>query len=241
MLLQCEMQDRSAAGAAAPRWLDPTTLETLADLNEDALALLAEQARASPESELLAQVQEGWLRLDAPARRRAAGCLYLLLDGGFADERRWRAAQEVGDVPSRPYAPFFTVPRAVPLAHAIFTWSWHLVRSQAAAARLLLGVSATCLPLIARCTLRQIRALAEEHPESLVPRWAAQPALWRELLAAAARGDASRLQRMRLHGQALLAAAARGERPTLEASRQGMRWKRAREAREGSGRGAAHL
>jgi hypothetical protein len=240
MLLQCEMQDRSAAGASAPRWLDPTTLETLADLNEDALTLLAEQARASPESALLAQVQEGWLRLDAPARRRAAGCLYLLLDGGFADERRWRAAPEVGDVRPPPYAPFFTVPRAVPLAHTVFTWTWHLVRSQGAAARLLLGVSATCLPLIARCTLRQVRALAEEHPEWLVPRWATEPALWREFLAAAHRGDAGRLQRTRLHGQALLAAATRGERAPRAASRQGMRWKRAPEAREATGRGAAH-
>ena len=223
MLLHCENEERSAAVSGAARWLDSATLETLVELNEDALALLAEQARASPGSVLLAQVANGWRTLDAPARRRAAGCLYLLLDGGFAAPERWRAALGVGDLPPQPYAPFFTVARAAPLAHSVFTYAWHLARCQAAAARLLLGVSATCLPLIARCTLRQIRSLAEQHPEWLTPRWPAQPRLWGALLIAAARGDAAALGRTRVHGQALLAAAVRSECAASAPERPGLR------------------
>ena len=224
MLLQCEMDDRGApAVRGIARWLDCAALETLLELNEDALALLAEQAAASPGGGLL-QVAESWRGLDAPARRRAAGCLYLLLDAGFAEPERWRAALGVGDAPPRAYAPFFTVARAAALAHPVFTYAWHLARSQPAAARLLLGMSAACLPLIARCTLRQIHALADQHPEWLTPRWPAQPAVWRALLAAAARGDAAALERTRLHGQALLAATVREERAAPGFSRPASRW-----------------
>jgi hypothetical protein len=223
MLLQCDMEERSAATESGlARWLDAATLETLVELNEDAFALLAEQARVSPGSALLAQVADGWRVLDSPARRRAAGCLYLLLDGGFAAPERWRAALGVGDRPPQPYAPFFTVARAAPLAHSVFTYAWHLARSRVAAARLLLGMSPACLPLVARCTLRQIHALAAEHPEWLTPRWPAQPRMWRSLLAAAAQGDAVSLGRTRVHGQALLAAALREER-ALPSERPGPR------------------
>jgi hypothetical protein len=224
--------------AGVAHWLDCATLETLLELNEDALALLAEQASATPGSGPLPQLADAWRALDPPARRRAAGCLYLLLDAGFAESERWRAALGVGDAPPRAYAPFFTVARAAPLAHSVFTYAWHLARSQTAAARLLLGMSGACLPLIARCTLRQIRALAEQHPEWLMPRWPAQPAVWRALLAAAAHGDAPALERTRLHGQALLAAAVRGERPASAQRRPGSRWGARSEAREAVERGA---
>ena len=225
MLLQCEMEDRSAAAVpGGARWLDCATLETLLELNEDALALIAEQASASPGGGPLPQVAAVCAGLDAPARRRAAGCLYLLLDAGFAEPERWRAALGVGDGPPRAYAPFFTVAQAAPLAHSVFTYAWHLARAQAAAARLLLGMSSACLPLIARCTLRQIHALAEQHPQWLTPRWPAQPAVWRALLAAAAHGDGAALERTRLHGQALLAAAVRAGRPGSAHPRAASRW-----------------
>ena len=58
------------------------------------------------------------------------------------------------------------------MSRLVFTYAWHLARSQNAAARLLLGMSAHCARLIAVCTLRQIHDLAEAHPEWLQPRWA---------------------------------------------------------------------
>jgi len=191
MLLHCETEDGSAGRGAglAAGWLRPETLETLIELNELCLALVAEQAvsRGAPASPLLRQVAELWQVLDPAARRRAAGCPYLLVDAGFADPVRWRqpGSLGVGDGADSPYTTFFTVPAATD----------------------------PCAALIAHLGLRQIQALAEAHPEWLRPRWPTRVRVWRELLLAAAAGEAPALERARLHGLTLLAAEARGSLP----------------------------
>jgi hypothetical protein len=91
----------------------------------------------------------------------------------------------------------------------VFIYAWHLARSQATAARLLLGMPAPSAVLIAQYTLRQIQALAESHPDWLRPRWPARVQVWRELLLAAAAGDGTALERARLRGLTMLAAEAR--------------------------------
>jgi len=219
MLLQCETDDgaRGEGWGLAERWLHPETLESLVDLNELCLALFAEQAavRTAQASLLLRQVGELWRVLDAAARRRAAACPYLLVDAGFADPLRWRqpAPLGVGDGGKAAYTTFFTVPGATEVARLVFTYAWHLARSQSAAARLLLGMSAPCAALIGHHSLRQIHALAETHQAWLKPRWPARVQVWRELLLAAASGEAPVLERARLHGLTLLAADARGSTP----------------------------
>jgi hypothetical protein len=217
MLLQCETEDPGEDAGLVAGWLHPETLESLVELNELCLALLAEQAaaRTAPASLLLRQVGELWRVLDAAARRRAAACPYLLVDAGFAEPLRWRqpAAVGVGDAGQAAYTTFFTVPGVTEVARLVFTYAWHLARSQSAAARLLLGMSAPCAALIAHYSLRQIHALAETHPHWLKPRWPARVQVWRELLLAAASGEAPVLERARLHGLTLLAADARGSLP----------------------------
>ena len=61
-------------------------------------------------------------------------------------------------------------------------------------------MSAPCAALIGHYSLRQIHALAETHPQWLKPRWPARVQVWRGLLLAAASGEASVLERARLHG-----------------------------------------
>jgi hypothetical protein len=227
MLLHCETEDGSAAEGAglAAGWLRPETLETLIELNELCLALLAEQgaSRAAPASPLQRQVAELWQALDPAARRRAAGCPYLLVDAGFADPVRWRqpGSLGVGDSVNAPYSSFFTVPAATEVARLVFTYAWHLARSQSAAARLLLGMPDPCAMLIAHLSLRQIQGLAEAHPEWLRPRWPTRLGVWRELLLAAAAGEVPALERARLHGLTLLAAEARGSLPVRNAPGRG--------------------
>jgi hypothetical protein len=210
MLLQCESEGRG--DGATTGWLRAGTLESLVELNELCLGLIAEQAAAhgATGSALLRQVGELWCGLDAPARRRAAACPYLLLDAGFGDTARWRAAAapRVGDAAGS-YAAFFTVPAAAELAQLVFTYAWHLARSQATAARLLLGMPPGSALAIGRCTLRQIHTLAAGHPQWLKPRWPARVAVWRELLLAAAAGETLALERIRLRGLTLLAGEAR--------------------------------
>ena len=95
------------------------------------------------------------------------------------------------------------------MARLVFTYAWHLARSQNAAARLLLGMTAHCGRLIAVCTLRQIHDLAEMHPEWLQPRWCSRPQFWRELLVSATAGDAAAMEKARLRGLQIMAAETR--------------------------------
>jgi hypothetical protein len=219
MLLQCETHD-GAAGEGwdlAGGWLHPETLESLVELNELCLGLFAEQAavRCAQPSLLLRQVGELWRVLDIAARRRAAACPYLLVDAGFADPQRWRQPVPlgVGDTGEAAYSTFFTVPGTTEVARLVFTYAWHLARAHGTAARLLLGMSAPCAALIGHLSLRQLHSLAETHQAWLKPRWPARVQVWRELLLAAASGEAPALERARLHGLTLLAADARGSPP----------------------------
>jgi len=212
MLLQCDA-DGGAGGEArlAPSWLGAATLDSLTEINEQGLALLAEQAAVpgAPPGAPLREVGALWRGLDAPARRRAAACPYLLLDVGFADRERWRAPAQVSE-PARAHGgAFFTVPGAVDALRLALTLGWHLARTQVTAARLLLGMSPVCVTSIAAMTLSQVHALAGRHPEWLRPRWPSRPELWRELLRAAGAGEARALERARLYGLTLLAAEAR--------------------------------
>src|SRR5437763_1538950 len=85
----------------------------------------------------------------------------------------------------------------------------------------LVELNELCLGLFAeqaavRCaqpSLRQIHSLAQTHQAWLKPRWPARVQVWRELLLAAASGEAPVLERARLHGLTLLAADARAALP----------------------------
>ena len=66
---------------------------------------------------------------------------------------------------------------------------------------------------VTHLSLRQIHSLAQTHPHWLRPRWPARVQVWRELLLAAASGEAPVLERARLHGLTLLAADARASLP----------------------------
>ncbi len=209
MLLQCANENPGADSVAG--WLRAGTLACLSELNQEFLELCVAQAAAGGAPPLCAEIAHAWGSLDAAGRQQASGCLYLLMDAGCAQGAAWRAdsARQVGDEGAPGYAPWFTVPAAAPLAQAAFTFAWHLARCQSSAARLLLGMPAASVRELAGYTLGQVRALAVRHPHWLRPRWTAQPGMWRELFAAAASGEAQRLERARLRGQTLLAAEAR--------------------------------
>jgi len=195
----------------AHAWLRAETLAALAELNEQCLDMLALQycsaPSAGPAPPLLVREVGPLLRvMDPDARHRAAACPYLLFDAGFADQQRWAWVSGNYVREKKVSPPFFTVQQTRSMARLVFTYAWHLARSQNAAARLLLGMSAHCARLIAVCTLRQIHDLAENHPEWLLPRWPARPQFWRELLVSAASGDSAAMEQARLRGLQIMAA-----------------------------------
>jgi hypothetical protein len=219
MSLRCEMEEEGEIDyySAQQPWLRAETFESLAELNEQCLELLADQAtvRTTQPQPLLRELAELWRTLDPAARRRAAACPYLLLDAGFADASRWRWASghHVHDQEPLPFASFFTVPRATAVARQIFTYAWHLARTRNAAARVMFGMPAHCANLVGACSLRQITELAERRSEWLRPRWPSRVRVWREFLLTAASGDAVALERARMHGLQLLAAESRAAVP----------------------------
>jgi hypothetical protein len=216
MSVQCEILEEldQERPWEAHAWLRAETLAALAELNEQCLEMLAMQSSATPSSQSVALVRETGplLRvMDMDARHRAAACPYLLFDAGFADQQRWSwvSGNCVRDIERRDGPPFFTLQQTRSMTRLVFTYAWHLARSQNAAARLLLGMTAHCARLIAVCTLRQIHDLAEMHPEWLQPRWKSRPQFWRELLLSATSGDAGAMEQARLRGLQIMAAETR--------------------------------
>jgi len=194
----------------AHAWLRAETLAALAELNEQCLDMLVTQFSSTgvTQSPLLVREVGPLLRgMDPDARHRAAACPYLLFDAGFADQQRWAwVSGSYVSEPQRREPAYFTLQQTRSMSRLVFTYAWHLARSQNAAARLLLGMSAHCSRLIAVCTLRQIHDLAEAHPEWLQPRWASRPGFWRELLVSANAGDSSAMEQARMRGLQLMAA-----------------------------------
>jgi hypothetical protein len=199
---------------SAQPWLGGVALSVLAELNEQCLSLLAEEAAAEiPASAhpMLRDLAPLWSKLNGKALKRAAACPYLLVDTGFADPQRWMWAQgrQVLERERGPTVPFFTVPRAGTLMRTVLTYGWHLAQNRQSAARLLLGMSPQCVNLVRECTLTQVSDLAAKHPAWLQPRWSRHVRIWREFLSAALAGEGRSLQQARLRGLQILAADAR--------------------------------
>jgi hypothetical protein len=200
---------------SAQCWLGAGTLESLAELNEQCLEQLREEASdccIQTGHPLLVDLRELWSALDANARRRAAWCPYLLVDLGFIEAARWawvRGHHVRDERHVSTQTAFFTAERTVGIRRQVLTYAWHLARSQNSAARMLLGMSSQCAELISACTLKQVTEIAENHPDWLQPRWPGHLRVWRELLTTAISGEGVALEQVRMRGLQLLAAEAR--------------------------------
>ena len=198
--------------AAAPR----EVIETLPELNDYCLQVLADQARAGCTHAAAAKIGQRWLALDAPARRRAANHPFLLFDAGLSDPRRWRNLDrpEVQDAPPGSYQALFTVSQAIDATELVFVFAWSLARRHAVQARLALGMHPLCLEWITAHSVLAAHQLGRRQWTWLRPRWLNSPEFWDELLRGAAEGGAAHL-RARVQGIRLLAA------ETAAAMRQG--------------------
>jgi hypothetical protein len=208
------VEDMSGPPWSVQPWLGGATLGVLAELNEQCLRLLVEEAVTRPPASahpLLRDLAQLWAKLDAKALQRAAACPYLLMDAGFADPQRWMSAQghQVLERERGPTVPFFTIPQAGTVMRTVLTYGWHLAQNRQSAARLLLGMSARCADLVRACSLSQVGELAGQHPAWLQPRWPYHLRIWREFLSAAIAGEERPLQQARLRGLQILAADAR--------------------------------
>jgi hypothetical protein len=194
---------------------DSALLAPVAEINVQLLECLRQMAVDDlPESadapRLVTTLREDWRRLDALAQRRLAACPYLLLDAGFAQPQRWEWIGAVGVMDATVRGGYFSGRGAVALVRRTLVFAWHLARSNRVSARVVLGMSALSAERIAATRLSDLEGLAELAPAWIVPRWEQQANVWRQLIAAACRGQPQLLRQVQLRGLQLLARAAAG-------------------------------
>jgi hypothetical protein len=199
---------------------DSALLGPVAEVNEQMLEYLRQMALEASATatgasdvvpavpRLVTLLSADWRALDAKAQRRLSACPYLLLDAGFAQPQRWEwlLSAQVMDATVR--CGYFRGRDGVALVRRTLLLAWHLARCNRVTARVILGMSALAAERIANARLADLEALAELAPGWIVPRWEAQPIIWRQLIGAACRGQPLVLRQAQLRGLQLLARAA---------------------------------
>ena len=84
--------------------------------------------------------------------------------------------------------------------------AWHLARSNRLSARVILGMNPECAEGIAGSALKHLEGLAELRPAWILPRWEAQPLIWRQMIQTAIGGSDAALRRVQRRGLQLMAA-----------------------------------
>jgi hypothetical protein len=158
------------------RWLEP-----IYDLNRRTLTLLAEPQHEDVQYDFHAGATMGDAvrDMDASTREQIARCPFLLIDASFNDATRWTPAE---------YADLAQVHSAssqvLALARATCVLSWYLVRTDAVAAMLVLGLSRESAAVIGQSGLTQLQEVAARLVEQRLfrPRWHDRPRTWRRLI-----------------------------------------------------------
>ena len=174
-------------------WLRKATLESVLEVNEQVLALLRAQCMTGVAAALAAAgggsfAAESGRQVAALAPPPVRYCWWMR-DWPMTGCGRMRSAARSMTASRLFPVPFFTVDGAVAIMRLVMTQAWHLARSEPAAARLLLGVSAANLTVIGGCTLSRLIRLAETRSQWLRPRWESRPKIWCDLLRAAGDGE----------------------------------------------------
>jgi hypothetical protein len=201
---------------AAGDWLAGGVLDPLVEINGQCIDLLCGMAERDPAAlPILGELAPLWRALSEEGRRRLADCPYLLVDAGFSDEARWQRLQQrvVNDQPRELRSGCFAGERAVGFSRRVLVYGWHLARAHRSVARIVLGMSPSCLDRIATLSLRELEGVCEQHPGWVRPRWESQPLVWRQMLTAAVSADDSAMQQVSLRGIQLLAAGTIGLPP----------------------------
>jgi hypothetical protein len=194
-------------GRQPARW-DGASLAAVTEINELMLERLRAAALGAEERPRLVEgLREWWCQLDDTARQRLARCPYLLLDAEFDCAARWQPATLTSGVRDGTLAGgYFHSAAGVAVVRRSLMLAWHLARSNRLTARVLLGMNAECAEGIAGSALKHLEGLAELRPAWIVPRWEAQPLIWRQMIQAAIGGSDAALRRVQLRGLQLMAA-----------------------------------
>lgn len=214
------MQPGDAGGARHWRRnaiLSEAVLEPLYELNRAYLLVLARMPRhwhvAAHGSRLPDPVIIALMSLAPDERDAVARCPFSLFSARFHDSDLWEQLARPDGVEER--APPLDIDpvyaNVVAIAQLAFFFAWHLAHSNAAAARVVFGMSERTLAIFQELTLTRLQQIAIERPDLLAPRWPERTGFWRSLLETIrSTGDAGWTD-ARLLGLQMLAADLPGE------------------------------
>jgi hypothetical protein len=183
--------------------------DPLFEVNERCVELLVEMGNNGAEETpfvLVKPLREVLCAMDVPSKRRAGRCPFLLVDIGFRDAAWWkelngdfgrvsRQSNRVGSFPRR---------QAIQLARSTLTLAWHVAQSGEVDGALMLGMSVGCRDVIRSLGFAELEQAAEKLWRHVRPRWEDRPAVWRQLLTAAMKGNEQESGEVALRGLQLL-------------------------------------
>jgi hypothetical protein len=193
--------------ALEPRWIG--SLSEVQDVNLQLLEALSEDASSGrPDTwALVRHLRSSFCAMTTLARERAARCAFLLAHVRFMDSLWWDKLPRMSDRSSLPFPDEGMLPRksAARLARATLTVAWHTVRSDRAAAEIMLGMTAAVARRLAGLSLRQLDRIADGQHIYLRPRWEDRPAVWLQLLQASQTQDFRAVRDFSFRGLKLIA------------------------------------
>ncbi len=164
-------------------------------------------------------LREAWKLLDDDALRRLARSSYLLVEARFTEAEAWHAAvAQFAPAPPAAQQPFVNrargaAPAAAQPARSLFDagsdtafastlclYAWHLARATPIEAAAALGAAPGVVELLASLSLQSVDSLSRRCAGWVTQRWAEQPVVWANLLAAANAADPAVLRAERLKG-----------------------------------------
>lgn len=185
-------------------------LEPLHELNRRWLALLALRPRLwaghAAGSRLPDPVSACLLALTPERRAQVARCPFSLFTASFNDGVYWlgMAGNTAVNEPQPADGDATARDAVVSFAELALFYAWHLARTNAPAARIVLGMMDQTLAAFEAFTLTSLQRLAASDQELFTPRWPERPAFWLRLLEA--RPDPAPAPDVRLLGLQMLAA-----------------------------------
>ena len=184
------------------------SLSSIHEVNERCLELLVHAARTSPVPpfSLVYPIRDLLLQMTPELRKRAAARAFLLVDFEFGNVQWWTAVHRFPEKQFRGTAwrnPFARR-SAIPLTRATLMLVWQMIRTDAHAARVALGIADEVVEIIETLQLTELDRIAERRHRHLEPRWADRPPVWRALLSAASAPDPSAMKQVDAYGLQLL-------------------------------------
>lgn len=195
--------------------LDSALLARVHQLNLDYLELLVAErgdtSRATQLQHLPARSRAILGTLAPHAMRALAEMPYTLYSLGFEEENFWNAVSDAAaSSPSASatdrYARVGDSSAQYSFCKLALLHAWHVAATNVMAARMIYAMPYATARRLASTPLWQIRCIAANYGELMMPRWPTNPAFWPDLIRFAAINDARRLHTTRLLGVQLIIA-----------------------------------